>query len=294
MILSIDIGGTTIQFAHLDDHNNILKTWTHKTPEVETHTEFYDFIYLKSRLNDKLKGVGVSVPGIVQKNGTITTKASKRLHCLYKTNLYVELNKRFDLPITALNDGKCAALCELILGNAKNTNSSIAFIIGTGIGGGLTYKNQVLFGKDSYAGEFSSIPLLINSKEVLLTSVASASALVNQYNKLAAKNARNSKDIFDLAKNNNLAAEKAISTWVTYIAYGLKQLTTIFNPDVILIGGGVTNNESLMPLIRNAYKTVMSDLNEFGHVTTKIDLCAYHNMAGIMGAYLYFKEQYTK
>lgn len=292
MFLALDIGGSNIQFGKMDADNKLLDHWEVKTPNLKHSDQFYDFIYTHSKHESDYQGIGVSVPGVVLENGSIASKAAERLHILFKTNIEEELKKRFKLPITALNDGKAAALCELHIGSAKNSQSSITFIIGTGIGGGITYKDEVLFGKDSFAGEFSSIPVYYKGQTLQLTSLASATALALHYNKLSTDKVKEAKEVFERYHQKEEAALEAMKIWLDWLGYAFRQLTVIYNPDVICLGGGVSNDPEFLKLAQEAYQKAMKPVASFARVTTELKLCSAPSQANLFGAILQLHNEH--
>lgn len=292
MFLAIDIGGTNIQFGKMDKNNKLLEHWEVKTPNLSHADEFYDCIYTHSKSENSYKGIGVSVPGVILEDGGIASKAAAALHILFETNIEEELKKRFNLPVAALNDGKAAALCELHIGSAKGSQSSITFIIGTGIGGGITHKDEVLFGKDGFAGEFSSIPVFYKERVVQLTSLASATALTIHYNKESDAKVKEAKEVFERYHEGEEAAIKAMNTWLGWLGYAFRQLTVIYNPDVICIGGGVSNDPSLLDLLQKAYQKAMEPIASFATVTTELKLCSAPSQANLYGAILQLHNEH--
>lgn len=291
MFLAIDIGGTNIQFALITNENEIKKHWEVKNPNLKEAKDFYDFIYQEASLQESIEGIGVSVPGVVEEDGLISSKAASTLHCLYLSNIIEELQARFNVKVTALNDAKAAALCELHLGAAKGSTSSISFIIGTGIGGAITYKDEVLFGKDGYAGEFSYIPILVDGKHTPLAVLASASGLAYQYRLKTKTEVKEAKEVFDRYYEKEEDAIEVMNQWLMYIGLALSQLTVIYNPDVICIGGGVTNDKNLLNQIKDAYQKYMTPMNEFANFTSEIVLCEYPTQSNLFGAMIYYKQK---
>jgi len=283
--LAIDIGGTTIQYAILDENLNMLQQWSTKTLAFTDKNQLYDYVFqhgLKSNLN--FDAIGVSAPGVIEDDGYITTRASVNVRPLYQTNIVKELKQRFNKPVTALNDAKAAGLCELHIGAAKGKKSSASFIIGTGIGGALTYDGEVLIGKNGFAGEFSSIPIAINEEKVIsLAWVASATGLKDLYHEISGEEVGEAKDVFDLYYAENSHAQKAMNKWLKYIALGLVQISTIYNPEVICIGGGVSQDDNLIHWIRKAFHDRVFRMFGYQVFSPEIVLCKYKDKANLYG-----------
>ena len=292
MYLAIDIGGTNIQYAHMNSKSQMILSWEVKTPSIPDTEGWYDYLYTHAKPESNYLGIGVSLPGVILDNGDVISKASFKVRPLYQSNIKKELNRRFNAPVSALNDGKAAALCEVMMGSAKASASSVSFIIGTAIGGGLTYDQEVINGHDGFAGEFSSILVHYNNQEVNLSQVASAYGLSKHYHKESGIWLDEAKDIFDLYHELDPHAIKAMEIWVDWIAFGLYQLTTIFNPEIFCLGGGVTKDPILLPLVQKSYFEIMKDLNSVARVGSRIVLCSSPSQANLYGAMLHFFKKH--
>ena len=280
--LAIDIGGTTIQYAIISDDYNMVENYTVPTPTVSTDDAFYEYLYSHAPKSD-FEAVGIAVPGTVVK-GVIVTKGSERVYPLFQSPIVSKMTTVFNKPVSALNDAKAAGLCELYLGAAKGSQSSACFIIGTAVGGALTYQDDLIFGHDGCAGEFSSVPIMMDNKLVSLAWVASATALMEFYNEASGKNITEAKPVFDAYHQNDPIAQSVMDQWIQYIVVGLVQISSIYNPEVICIGGGVSQDHLLVEMIEKAYRQRIHDMFNHQVFTPKIVNCEYRHHANLYGA----------
>lgn len=289
MYLGIDIGGTFIKYALIDEQNRVKKKWKKDTKLKETKDEFYD--YLCDGLDKyEYDGIGISAPGVIDSNSNILSKAAENVQIMCGTNVNMEVSKRVNKKVTTINDAKAAGYCEFLLGNGKGTKSSVYFIIGTGIGGCLCNSQGVIHGVNGIAGEFSMISLTNNKdKPQFFASIASITALVRIYNEKANENLRYGTEICEKYLNNDKLAMEAMEEWIDNICLCLHNIILFINPEVICLGGGISEEDWFIQLVR---KRLINNMNKFfmDICTTKIERCLYSNDSNLLGAVLYSRE----
>ena len=159
--LGIDIGGTFIKYALVDEAYKIMDKWKVETIKLETKDELYDYICNNIRNIDDIEIIGISAPGVIDEEANVKSYAAPNLRIMYGTNIVDEIQNRTNKKVAAINDAKAAGLCEFEIGNAKDSKSSAFLILGTGTGGCICNENGVIYGKDSFAGEFHNAPTII-------------------------------------------------------------------------------------------------------------------------------------
>ena len=214
------------------------------------------------------------------------------------------MKKYFDVPIYLENDANCAALAESMFGAAKGYKNSITLTLGTGIGGGIIINNKIYKGSNCAGGELGHMSINMDGNSCncgrrgCFETYASATALKQQ----AIDAVKNDKDtimykvvngdinriearlVFNCAKQNDKLAVRVVDKYVTYLSFGIENLINILQPDVIVIGGGISNAgeyllEKINDLIKDSYE-MARDLDK----RTKIELAKLGNDAGIIGA----------
>ena len=158
--LGIDIGGTFIKYALVDEDYNIKERWKVKTTKFDTKDELYDYICSNIKHDGLIDVVGISAPGLIDEESNVKSYAAPSVANMYGSNINSEISKRINKKVSSINDAKAAGLCEFEIGNAKGSKSSAFLILGTGTGGCLCDKDGVIYGKDSFAAEFHNIPFM--------------------------------------------------------------------------------------------------------------------------------------
>lgn len=290
--LGIDIGGTFIKYAYVSKDNHILKKWKKETKRFDTKDEFYDYLCKDLDLSD-VDVVGISAPGVIQDDSTIMSKAAPNVQIMLHTNVNDEISKRLHKSVKTINDAKSAGYCEFSIGNGKGTKSSAYYIIGTGIGGCLCDESGVINGKDGLAGEFSHLPLGYRqdnpNKTLGLSHLASMTALIDIYNSYVEDKVIYGTEVTEKYLNHDDIAIKTMDEWCKNIIVGLYMIIIMYNPEVICIGGGISQEDWFIDKINQMMKDeIQGPLKDL--VTTKITRCLYNNDANILGAVLYARK----
>ena len=290
MYLGIDIGGTFIKYALVNENYEIVKKWKKETYLCQTKDEFYD--YLCEGLNQyKVECIGVVAPGVIDEDSNVLSKAAKNVRIMKDTNINKEISSRTHLKVATMNDAKAAGYCELKMGNGKGTSSSAYFVIGTGIGGCVCDKNGVIQGvANNIAGEFSNIPMMDSEGNVQgLSYYASMDALINIYNQNAKVPVKYGTEVCEKYLAKDEIAIEAMDRWCHNICVGLYSIVIFYNPEVICIGGGISEEDWFIEKIKYVFKS--SNFNFHDLITTRIERCLFNNDANILGAVLYATQK---
>ena len=243
--------------------------------------------------------IAFGIPGVVNnKLGTID----------YACNLYVEdvplkdYLKDLDLPVFLSNDANVAALGEERFGAAKGYKDVVLLTLGTGIGGGVVIDDKLFEGVEGKGAELGHTVIVVDGHECAcgrrgcFETYASASALLkltrDEMNKnknslmweYCDNNIENVSGLtsFECAKKGDEAANKVIDTYVKYLSEGILNFCNIFRPQIILIGGGISNQgDYLLDKVR-AY----CEKFKYGYSHTpkvEIKIASLKNDAGIIG-----------
>ena len=302
--LGIDIGGTSVKLGLFGGSAEIIQKW-----EISTRIEnngAYILPDVVSSVSEHLSwrganfrsvaGIGVGVPGPVKNESFVT-------RCV---NLgWENINIRDELysltgveKITAINDAKAAALGEWWKGGHGQIGSAVMITLGTGIGGGVIINGRVYNGAFGSAGELSHFPIAPDETEECacgkfghLQQYASADGIVHQFRKrlfqtetpslLREDQHFTAKDILDAAKNGDELALEVVHDAVRKIAQTMAMITTVIDPELYLIGGGLSKaGDFLLDAIRaEFYKIVF-----FASIKAKVEPAVLGNDAGMYGA----------
>ena len=113
--LGIDIGGTFIKYALVDEAYKIMDKWKVETIKLETKDELYDYICHNMRGIEDIDVIGISAPGVIDEEANVRSYAAPNLRIMYGTNIVDEIQNRTNKKVAAINDAKAAGLCDCLL-----------------------------------------------------------------------------------------------------------------------------------------------------------------------------------
>lgn len=286
--LGMDIGGTFIKYALIENEKDIVKKWKKETKLFETKDEFYDYLCDGIEAIDEVDYIGISAPGVIREDSQVLSKAARNVRIMCGTNINAEVSSRLHKPTYTMNDAKAAGYCELKIGNGKGSKSSVYFVIGTGIGGCVCDEQGVIQGVNNIAGEFSNLPFKKTADGVIkLCEVASMDALINLYNEKVEEAAalRYGTEVSEKYLANDPVAIETVNEWCENIVFGLNTILIFYNPEIICLGGGISEADWFIEKIKKLFVENVVAFDDL--VTTRIDRCLYNNDANILGAVLY-------
>ena len=282
-----DIGGTTIKVATWT--NNQLKN-KHAVKTPENLNCFYKILteeVNKIKKKHKISGVAISSPGAVDKKTGIIG-GSSALPYIHNFKIVNELEKLFALPVSIENDANSAALGELAAGNGKGCNSMAFFVIGTGIGGALIINQRIWHGAHLYGGEFGY--MMVDNKQ--LSTIASPVAMAKRYNNRTGKST-DGKTVFELADQGDKIAKEERETLLHALAIAIFNVQHSFDPEKIILGGGISNNPKLVPLLNEEIKKICKSLGNLATIKPNLAVCGLKSDANLRGAVADFEQEYN-
>ncbi|MGM9987410.1 MAG: ROK family protein [Bacillaceae bacterium] len=289
--LGIDIGGTETKYGVYDESGTELQAGKIVTMRADLEL-FVDSIGKIITEHQDVCGIGVSVPGFIDvHSGLIINGGAIRV--LDGHNLRKLLRPYTTLQMEFENDANCVVLAEKWLGNGQNYENFLAVTIGTGIGGGIMIHNQLYRGSRFMAGEFGY--MFVNgvgarkARDVELNELASTRILVAQAEQLlnVEPGMINGKILFHKLEQGNEQLMGLYEQWIHYLALGMYNLIYCFNPQAILIGGGI----SAQPRVLKDIKTAIEKINPLALHTTILGNCKFGNDAGKIGAIYHYIQQ---
>jgi predicted NBD/HSP70 family sugar kinase len=292
--LAFDIGGTQIKYGIVTEKGDILSHYIMDTEAQLGGRAIIDKLIAASKSivsNHSLSGIAISTAGQVNfHTGTIVAAGETIPHYTG-----VEIKKLFSealgLPVEVRNDVDCAALGEMWLGNHETSNF-IALTVGTGIGGAIVIDGKMYAGHSFSAGEWGY--MLVEGEP--FEKNASVSGLIHFANQYKEKRQWTGKEIFDLYDQGDEEIQMAVRQFYRYLAIGISNLIYIFNPEKVIIGGGVTARGERF--LRELQAEINNYLLPSFQKNTEIVLAKLSNHAGMIGAVYHFlhfqKEGLTK
>lgn len=277
LAIGIDLGGTKIEGVLTDDKGMVYKRYRRPTQAHKSRMELVaNIIEVINKLKIKrVEGVGIGVPGFAMPNGGMTSIPN--LKQLEKFNLKKELEKRTRLKIRLENDANCFALAEHTFGAAKGCMNSIGVIIGTGVGTGIIINNRIYSGSGGGAGEAGHTYVMVNDAVKDVEDLISGPNIIKRYEGLSGKKAHSPRIILNKKDKN---AREAYEETVFYIGLFFANLINIFNPECVVVGGGVSN----LPFYSDIKKIVKSHANPIMAKMCKIKKNALGDDSGVIGA----------
>ncbi len=267
--IGIDIGGTGVKLAVVDSDFKVIDKTRFPTGKTATNKGIIDGIIKEcSALMSKypVTSIGIGSAGRVDRKNGIVLRAGN----LPFSNEPVaqQVSSALGLPVYMDNDGYCAIIGELVAGAIKGCEDALVLTIGTGIGGAILIGGKLVRGHNNRAGELGHFTLDMNGEECVcgqrgcFEHQVSATALIKQTAQAAeqnpksilaleCKNGINGKTPFDAAEKGCPVAKAVLAEYGRKFAAGLNSLVYIFQPQIIVLSGGVSNQgETLLSLIR--------------------------------------------
>ena len=300
MILSIDIGGTAVKMGLVDREGNI-----HARHEASVCYDNYATPILTTvireakaflaRENAEIEGIGVSATGQVDDRIGAVIGTNGKIPGYEGSQIKRDMEAEFGVPAYALNDANAAALGESFIGGAKGLDNVIMVTIGTGVGGGIVLGGRIFGGTRGIAGEIGHFTLYQDGvpcpcgKIGCFESYAATSTLVRNAQAATGESEMNGRIVFRRAKDGDETMLRVLDAWIDDIAAGITGLVHIFNPQIVLIGGGVSAQEELLiePLRKRVLATAMPRFAE----GLRLERAVLSNDAGLIGAAKFFMDR---
>lgn len=311
IIFGIDIGGTQMKFGVFSEACNLMEKWAvdtdisdlgkHIIPSIEK--EIREYTVKKGLEMEEILGIGLGIPGPVDENGYVRTCVNLNWH---EFNPVEELQRIFPgTKIAAGNDANVAAMGEYYKGAGKEYSSMMLITLGTGVGGGIILDGKILQGASGIAGEIGHItPGYPEAEHCNCGNVgcvdqfASASGIVRimkrllrertEDSKLRGKEEFTAKDVCRMAEEGDALARECIDICMGVLGKGLAFFSHAFDPQVYVIGGGVSKAGKLITDAIERHYTENLFLIRKG---AEIRLAKLGNDAGIIGACMLAAQQ---
>ncbi len=307
--IGIDLGGTNIAAGIVDENGKILLKKSVPTGASRPKEEIIDDIAelcgnVAAEFGvslEEISAVGIAVPGGVdEKSGEILFTPNIPFSGI---NICKILSKKLGgKRVGVANDANAATLAEVFCGAAKGAENAVMITLGTGVGGGIVIDKKIYSGSNGLAAEIGHFVIQMGGEKCgcgrrgCFEAYGSATALIRmtkeELNKcfmsgeatLMAESAKiNARTAFDAFKAGDAAAARVIEKYIDGLANGIVSLINIFQPDVFIIGGGVSGEKQfLIDLLQPKV-----DAEDFAHTAkkrTRLCTAACGNDAGIIGA----------
>ena len=300
----VDVGGTTVKLGCFDTEGTLLEKW-----EITTRTANGGEAILPdvaASILDKMKereisredviGVGVGAPGPIDGEGTVYNAVNLGWGTFSIKN---QLQGLLNIPVEAGNDANVAALGEMWQGGGKGFSDIVMVTLGTGVGGGVILDKKIVAGKHGTGGEIGHLRIREGEKEPCncggygcLEQVASATGIAREARRAMEQDSSDTemrkfgaditaKDVLDCAKAGDAMACRVMDTVFYYLGWALSVVSMTVDPEVFVIGGGVSRAGSFLTEGIRKYFDQFTTLSD---QKAEITLAQLGNDAGIYGA----------
>lgn len=294
--LTLDIGGSAIKYALIQDDLTILNKSSVPTP-MDTLENFIETIgQIYDQYKDQIVGIAISMPGIIdpQKGYNYTGGA---LEYIINLDTVKVLHERCPINITVGNDAKCAANAELGFGNLQDIQDGAVVILGTGIGGCIIKDHKVHTGRHFSAGEFSWIKTdfhdSISWKNAWCTRNGIKGLLERVQENLETEETYTGIEIFEMANSGDEKVIEAINQFALEVATQIFNIHAIFDCEKVAIGGGISAQPLLIELIQKNLDMIFDSIG-FEIYKPQLVPCYFRNDANLIGALYQHLQTYGK
>ena len=309
--IGIDLGGTNISAGVVNEKNEILGRGVAKTKIPRAAELIFDDMKAASLeavknagiTMDQVESIGVGAPGSINKsNGYIEFSNNIGFKNVPAKEMLVE---RFGKPVYIDNDANCAALGEAVAGAGNGAKSVVAITLGTGVGSGIIVDGKLINGINGAAGEMGHMVIAVDGEQCncgrkgCWERYASATALISQTKAAMLEdkgslmwelvdgdiNKVGGRTSFDAWRKGDKTATDVVNRYIYYVAVGIINIVNTFQPDVVCIGGGISNegDNIIKPISEHVARERYS---KYAAVQSKIVKAQLGNDAGIIGAAL--------
>ncbi|MBE6900587.1 MAG: ROK family protein [Ruminococcaceae bacterium] len=306
---AIDLGGTNIGIGIVSEEGELVFKTSVPVEDNKNHVALLTQMAEGTKqcieecgiAKEDIIFVGIGVPGLIKgPKGPVILAANINWHNVDAVSF---LEEKIGLPVYLGNDADCAAMGEYYAGSGKQYKSLIMITLGTGIGGGAVADGKLFPGFNGFGGEYGHIPLVHNGvqcacgKKGCFEVYGSANALKRETREAAEANPESliwelcegdldnigGRTAFDAAEQGDETAKAVVEQYIDYLADGISGIVNMYRPEVIILGGGVSNQGAslLDPLNEKVAKLcVASETIE----APKVVKASLGNSAGIIGA----------
>lgn len=278
-VLAIDVGGTAIKSALVDEHGKIEDFRELPTPAV-----IAEGILEAARGYSGYEAVGISTAGLVDHANGVVIFSSAALGYRDNEPLAEEIGSVLGVPVTVENDVNAAALGEARFGAGRGCSDFVCLTYGTSIGGALYLNGDLYRGSRNMAGEIGHVPTHAFGrpcpcgKQGCYSEYASVTALVRMAMEVDEKycNGR----VIQAAMGDDPWLMAAVRAWADEVCVGLVTVVHVFDPPRVILGGGIMSDPVFVGLIRDTLREHI--LDSYGSV--EIVGAETGNQAGLLGA----------
>lgn len=284
MYLAFDIGGSSTKVGIIDNNEKIIEKYS-----IRAKSNLEEFIKMLEEEVEKnfnkygIKGVGFSSPGSVNPE-TGEVGGISALEYIHTYNFAKHIKNKFNIPVAIENDANCSALSEMYFSEIKEKRVAF-FVIGSGVGGAIIENGELARGRRLEAGEFGY--MLLKREDNKYYNLSQLATLPNVKRRMDEKYKvqENAFEIFEKFLKKESPYYEVVDEMFDYLCMGIYNVSYAIDPELVLIGGGVSQSDEFINEIKNRLsKEPYKDAN------IKIKPVKYFNDNNLLGAYVNLKK----
>lgn len=286
-IAAFDIGGTTLKMALATSTGELLVKEKQPIEDSDGEQILAAMLAWVARY-PTCQGIAISAPGYVNpRTGFIAMGGAIRQFDQFPMKDWLE--EKTGLPVAIENDANCVLLAERWQGKAHNIENFLVMTIGTGIGGAIFCNNQLVHGARFRAGEFGYMQAAQPGSDApartTMNEICTLRMLRLHYARYRGQDPEQvtGEEIFDRYDAGDIVCQRLVGNFFNGLCMGLYNLVNIFDPELVLIGGGIVERPGFLALLQQ-------HLAWFG-IDTEIGTVSHGNDAGMIGAIYHFNHQ---
>ena len=292
MRIGIDLGGTKIEAILLDQEGNELTRRRVQTPQGDYRSTVKTIGELIQEIEQEFSSeafIGIGIPGTISPATGLVKNANSV--CLIGHRLQEDLQEHLGRSVRLANDADCFTISEVTDGAASGARSVFGVILGTGVGGGICWEGRLMTGPNAIVGEWGHNPLpwpedderpgeaCYCGEQGCIETFLSGSGLRREYFQTTGQNLL-PQEIIRRLQGGDSKSEQALTRYESRLARGLASIINIIDPEVIVLGGGLSNFERFYEEVPKIWgKWVFSD-----RVDTKLVPAKHGDSSGVRGA----------
>lgn len=254
MLFGIDLGGTKIEGVVLDADLSVRARRRIDTEQDGGYEHILQRVVdltrgLESECGVRAEALGIGTPGTLDESAHLLRGSNTQ--CLNGRAIQRDLEARLGAPVRIENDANCFALAEFELGAARGARLAFGVILGTGVGGGIVVDGRIWKGPNGLAGEWGHNVLEPDGvacycgKRGCVETILSGPGLLRHFNERSGRDESRLESVMELAAQGNALAEQTVERLLRWFGVGMAMVVNVLDPDVIVLGGGVSNVSAL-------------------------------------------------
>ena len=295
-ILAIDFGGTQVKSALVSEEFALEKSLpTQSSPQtLDQALDVIDDLVMSVEV--ALTGIAISVPGTVDTDEGVIYHGGL-LRFFHGFRIKDILEAKYHLPVTALNDGKAAALGELAMGHLQGVTNGAALVLGSGLGGGLIINSKLFQGSHFQAAELTFLlPVQmekVNPSQMRGTTLSAVGFITRVNEMLGNADLKDGREAFKAINARNEAVYPIFEAYCRSLAITILNLQSIFDMEIFVLGGGISAQPVLIEEVNRQFDKVRHEIDFIGKIIKrpKIVACHHHNGANLIGAAYFLKQR---